>query len=199
MSRRRDSRSAPLLGCLFAASLSLLSAAPAASETAAPPSDRRLQSSTTLQFTFSQIRQTDISVALGRLILYDAGGAVLAPTSCAAPGTTKAAVACENLFDGSTTTQWRDDSFASPASTVGASSKGRSPAIAMMKELRLTYPLILAADCAEGALWCESEMNAADHGSRGRKLAMPAPRRAWVHDFFTGDVDALDRRIRCSD
>ena len=85
------------------------------------------------------------------------------------------------------------------ASTVGASSKGRSPAIAMMKELRLTYPLILAADCAEGALWCESEMNAADHGSRGRKLAMPAPRRAWVHDFFTGDVDALDRRIRCSE
>ena len=42
-------------------------------------------------------------------------------------------------------------------------------------------------------------MNAADHGSRGRKLAMPAPRRAWVHDFFTGDVDALDRRIRCSE
>ena len=75
MSRRRDSRSAPLLGCLFAASLSLGSAAPAASETAAPPSDRRLSESTTLQFTFSQIRQTDISVALGRLILYDAGGA----------------------------------------------------------------------------------------------------------------------------
>ena len=121
MSRRRDSRSAPLLGCLFAASLSLLSAAPAASETAAPPSDRRLSESTTLQFTFSQIRLTDISVALGRLILYDAGGAELAPTSCAAPGTTKAAVACENLFDGSTTTQWRDDSFASPASTVGSS------------------------------------------------------------------------------
>ena len=64
-----------------------------------------------------------------------------------------------------------------------------------MKELRQTYPLILAADCAEGALWCESDMNAADHGSRGRKLAMPAPRRAWVHDFFTGDVDALDRRV----
>ena len=62
---------------VVAASLSLLSAAPAASETAAPPSDRRLSESTTLQFTFSQIRQTDISVALGRLILYDAGGAEL--------------------------------------------------------------------------------------------------------------------------
>ena len=65
----------------------------------------------------------------------------------------------------------------------------------MMRELRLTYPHILAADCAEGALWCESDMNAADHGSRGRKLAMPAPRRAWVHDFFEGNVDALDRRV----
>ena len=51
------------------------------------------------------------------------------------------------------------------AATVGAASKGRSPAFAMMKELRLTYPHILAADCAEGALWCESEMNAADHGA----------------------------------
>ena len=38
-------------------------------------------------------------------------------------------------------------------------------------------------------------MNAADHGSRGRKLAMPAPRRAWVHEFFVGNVDALDRRL----
>ena len=120
MSRRRDLRSAPLLGCLFAASLSLTTAAPAASETAAPPSDRRLSESTTLQFTFSQIRQTDISVALGRLILYDVGGAELAPTSCASVQTISSA-ACENLFDGSTSTQWRDDSFASPASTVGSS------------------------------------------------------------------------------
>ena len=78
------------------------------------------------------------------------------------------------------------------AATVGAASKGRSPAFAMMKELRLTYPHILAADCAEGALWCESEMNAADHGSRGRKLGVPAPRRAWVHEFFEGSADALD-------
>ena len=38
-------------------------------------------------------------------------------------------------------------------------------------------------------------MNAADHGSRGRKLAMPAPRREWVHELFTGNVDALDRRL----
>ena len=60
-------------------------------------------------------------MALGRLILYDAGGAELAPTSCAAPGTTVKSAACENLFDGSTSTQWRDDSFASPASTVGSS------------------------------------------------------------------------------
>ena len=65
----------------------------------------------------------------------------------------------------------------------------------MMKELRLTYPHILAADCAEGALWCESEMNAADHGSRGRKLGVPAPRRAWVHEFFEGSADALERRV----
>ena len=65
----------------------------------------------------------------------------------------------------------------------------------MMKELRRTYPNILAADCAEGALWCESGMNAADHGSRGRKLAMSAPRRAWVHEFFVGNVDAVDRRL----
>ena len=70
------------------------------------------------------------------------------------------------------------------AATVGAASRGRSPALAMMKELRLTYPNILAADCAEGALWCESGMNAADHGSRGRKLAMPAPRREWMHEVF---------------
>ena len=82
------------------------------------------------------------------------------------------------------------------AATVGGTSKGRSPAAAMMKELRQTYPLILAADCAEGALWCESDMNAADHGSRGRKLAMPAPRRAWVHEFFEGSTEALDRRVR---
>ena len=84
------------------------------------------------------------------------------------------------------------------AATVGAASKGRSPAFAMMKELRLTYPHILAADCAEGALWCESEMNAADHGSRGRKLGVPAPRRAWVHEFFEGSADALDRRVRAT-
>ena len=38
------------------------------------------------------------------------------------------------------------------AATVGAASKGRSPALAMMKELRRTYPNILPADCAEGAL-----------------------------------------------
>ena len=80
------------------------------------------------------------------------------------------------------------------AATVGAANKGRSPAFAMMKELRLTYPHILAADCAEGALRCESDMNVADHGSRGRKLGMPAP-RAWVHEFFEGSVDALDRRV----
>ena len=81
------------------------------------------------------------------------------------------------------------------AVTVGAASKGRSPALSLMRELRLTYPHILAADCAEGALWCESAMNAADHGSRGRKLAMPAPRRAWVHEFFEGSAYALERRV----
>ena len=50
---------------------------------------------------------------------------------------------------------WRDianNAAEHSAATVGAASKGRSPALAMMKELRRTYPNILPADCAEGAL-----------------------------------------------
>ena len=83
------------------------------------------------------------------------------------------------------------------AVVVGAASRGRasSGAKGLSRELRLTYPHILACDAEEGCLWCESEANLADHGSRGRALPVPAPRRPWVHAFFSGDNAALERRL----
>ena len=59
----------------------------------------------------------------------------------------------------------------------------------------LTYSHLLASDCAEGSLWTDSERNTADSGSRNGPLPVPAPRRRWVHEFFTGDIDAVDRRL----
>ena len=81
------------------------------------------------------------------------------------------------------------------AVSIGAATKGRSPSAELLKECRLAYPFILAADAVEGALWVESEENVADHGSRGRKMPMPAPRRAWVDAFFQGDLSAIDDRL----
>ena len=59
----------------------------------------------------------------------------------------------------------------------------------------MTYSHLLASDCAEGSLWTDSERNTADSGSRNGPLPVPAPRRRWVHEFFTGDIDAVDRRL----
>ena len=42
------------------------------------------------------------------------------------------------------------------SATVGASNKGRSPKTDMLRESRLTYPYLLAADCTEGTLWMDS-------------------------------------------
>ena len=83
------------------------------------------------------------------------------------------------------------------AVTLGAGSRGRSTtgSPGVTRELRLTYPYILASDAEEGALWCESEANLADYGSRGRALPVPAPMRRWVHDYLHGDFEALDRRV----
>ena len=84
---------------------------------------------------------------------------------------------------------------------VGAASRGRSSAVTkgIQRELRLTYPYILATDCAEGPLWEESEANLADWGSRGRALPVPAPRRAWAHAFLQGDAEAWRRRVALFD
>ena len=76
-----------------------------------------------------------------------------------------------------------------------AAAKGRGHGRAFLKEIGLTYPHILVSDCVEGGLWTESERNTADSGSRGGPLQLPAPRRAWVHEFFEGDKTALDRRL----
>ena len=42
------------------------------------------------------------------------------------------------------------------SATVGASNKGRSLKTGMLREARLTYPYLLAADCTEGTLWTDS-------------------------------------------
>ena len=78
--------------------------------------------------------------------------------------------------------------------TVGASVKGRSPSGSMIRELQLTGVYILAMDCVEGALWCESEHNLADSPSRQGPLPIPAPRREWVHKFLQGDAAAFVAR-----
>ena len=65
----------------------------------------------------------------------------------------------------------------------------------MLREARLTYPHVLAADCVEGTLWTDSERMPADGPSRGGHVPFPAPQRAWVSEFLAGDSDALSRRF----
>ena len=79
--------------------------------------------------------------------------------------------------------------------TIGAGNKGRSPSASLLREERLTYPHILAADCVEGTLWTDSERMTADGPSRGGAVPVPAPQRAWVADFLGGDDAALTRRF----
>ena len=74
----------------------------------------------TLRFSFLRIRGDDTQLALGRLKLTDAAGNELTPTGYTAPQAADA-TGPEKLFDGDTTTQWRDDSFAASAGTVGSS------------------------------------------------------------------------------
>ena len=81
------------------------------------------------------------------------------------------------------------------SATVGAGNKGRSPKAGMLREGRLTYPYILAADCVEGTLWTDSERMPADGPSRGGHVQFPAPQREWVAAFLDGDQDALARRL----
>jgi len=78
---------------------------------------------------------------------------------------------------------------------LAIAAKGRANGSALLRELRLTYPHQLAADCTEGALWTDSERNAADSGSRGGPVPVPAPRRPWVARFLQGDIAALDERL----
>ena len=80
------------------------------------------------------------------------------------------------------------------AVTVGASVKGRSPSGCLMRELQITAAHILAIDCQEGALWCASESNLADSGSRQGPIPVPAPRRAWAAAFIEGDTSAFTAR-----
>ena len=81
------------------------------------------------------------------------------------------------------------------AVTVGASNKGRSPSASLLREERLCYPHLLAADCVEGTLWTDSERMPADGPSRGGSVPFPAPQREWVAAFLNGDDDALARRF----
>ena len=81
------------------------------------------------------------------------------------------------------------------SATVGASNKGRSPKTGMLREARLTYPYLFAADCTEGTLWTDSERMPADGPSRRGHVQFPAPQREWVAAFLDGDQDALARRF----
>ena len=80
------------------------------------------------------------------------------------------------------------------AVTVGASVKGRSSSSSLMRELQITAAHLLAIDGQEGALWCASESNLADSGSRQGPIPVPAPRRAWAAAFIDGNTSAFTSR-----
>ena len=65
----------------------------------------------------------------------------------------------------------------------------------LLREERLTYPHLLAADCVEGTLWTDSERMPADSPSRGGPVPVPAPQREWVAAFLRGDDHALCDRF----
>jgi len=77
---------------------------------------------------------------------------------------------------------------------LAVAAKGRADGDRLLKELRLTYPHLIGSDADEGGLWTDSERNAADSGSRGGSVPVPAPQRAWVHRFLSGDALALKAR-----
>ena len=79
---------------------------------------------------------------------------------------------------------------------LAAAARGRADGRRLLREFRLAYPHLLASDCVEGGLWTDSERNSADSGSRGGPPPVPGPRRRWVHDLFSGDLGALDDRLR---
>ena len=83
-------------------------------------SSGRTQTSTTLRFSFTRIRGEAGELALGQLKLYDAAGVDLQPTSYSAPQYSPA-TGPGNLFDGTSGTQWRDDTFAASVGMVGSS------------------------------------------------------------------------------
>ena len=79
-----------------------------------------LVTATTLRFTFTRIRGVDTAVALGRLQLIDQFGTELDANELhGEPG--NGWNGPEKLFDSTTATQWRDDTFASSAGTDGLS------------------------------------------------------------------------------
>jgi hypothetical protein len=77
---------------------------------------------------------------------------------------------------------------------LAAAAKGRARG-RLLRECRLTYPHLLAADIDPAQQWGDSERNNADSGSRGGALPVPAPQRAWVAAWSAGDTRALDERL----